>query len=113
MQINKFKVEEKHIQNIHIVDDDIAECDINIYETGECVIHSLFVNKKYRYNGIGTQILTFAESLLYQRGYFTIHLYVDTKKHNFWLYRWYTKLGYQKSAEKCEEGHLKMYKTLK
>jgi GNAT superfamily N-acetyltransferase len=113
MQINKFKIEEEYIQNIHITDDDIAECDINIYETGECLIHSLFVNKAYRRTGIGTQILSFVESFLYQRGYFTVDLYVNTNKHNFWLYRWYKKLGYQKSNEKCENGYLKMYKTLK
>jgi len=86
----------------------INGCYVLINE-GECLIHSLSVDKKLRHNGFGSSIIKRAENEVIENGYDKVFLYVETSS---WMHDWYKRLWYNDTREPCEKGYTKMIKDL-
>lgn len=58
------------------------------------ILTCLEVNQDSQRQGIGTQIMDYAENFARYRGFKRIFLKIWTIKRNTWLHQWYLKQGY-------------------
>ena len=107
------KIEQSKENIIHytiLARDNYGRCEMNAYpNTGECLLHSLFVYKKHRLRGVATKLMKVAEALALKESYKTIHLYVKIAS---WRYAWYQRMGYKDSGTLCQRGYADMVKHL-
>ncbi len=73
---------------------------------GYGMINSLDVDYGYRFNGIGTYLLSLAENFV-AHYYDEVYIYVE---YNSWMHAWYKKLGYEDIPEEKGQDYVRMVK---
>ena len=80
----------------------VGFCCVRIYKSfcysvGYAEISEIYVSEKFQHQGIGTELLTYAEEFLKEKSIVNIQLFTGEK--NYSSQAFYEKNGYTKSAE--------------
>jgi ribosomal protein S18 acetylase RimI-like enzyme len=94
---------------IEVRHQDKGYCNI-CKNTTEYIINSLHVRKSYQRQNIGTALIHKAEDTIKKLGGKYAYLYV--RNIDRWQHEWYKRIGYLDINSKCDEGFVKMRKTL-
>lgn len=80
-------------------ENEISRFSLHYYSDDPDVVYffSLFVDEKYRKQGLGNAILEYAEQFAVEHNFKKISLKVEE---NTWMYEWYKRKGYIDNGEK-------------